>query len=168
MSKLVDISNEVFLENDSPTDLSIASISQWFRGNYKSLNNILNKNYFLNDSLEITNGDDGQELGEDEAAIFKKMHSIHYLTRKIRQNLGAAGVNVLLDVTADGATVRTVDRTRISSVYIQLRKEETAELKILVNSYKIKHSSNSQVVGDDIHASRRNFVDEWLCNNGGF
>lgn len=143
--KVVDIALEVFEELGNPSDVSTAAISFWLKNNIGTLNNLLKTNYVIdNNYAEIS-----PELGDNEKAVFKKLYSIHYCEKQIRRHLGAAGLEVLMQVSADGATVRRASKTEVSKTYMQLKKEESLALSELVYAYLIKKSVPLHVTGDD-------------------
>ena len=79
----------------------------------------------------------------------KKLYNIHYYNLKIRSSLGAAAKDSVLEVTADGATVRKINRNETGKVYLSIKKLEQDELNKEIANYNIGKSKPSQVAGDD-------------------
>ena len=143
--KVVDIADELYRELSYPTDVSIPVIGFWLRTNLGTLNNLVDATYILNNvNLEIT-----PDMALEEKAIFKKMYIIHYFDIQVRSVLGAAAVDSVIEVSADGATVRKINRNELSKTYLSLRKEHVIELETLITSYKRNKFNPIQVVGDD-------------------
>ncbi len=146
---IVDIADELFRELGEPTDISIPSISFWLRTNINKLNNLINTSYILNNNLEIVN-QEGETIDSDAVAIFKCLFTIEYYNRQIRKNLGAAANDAIIQVSSDGATVRSIDKNNISQTYLDLRKTESEQLQNLLNGYRRKKYTPQHVVGDDV------------------
>ncbi|MDP2692967.1 MAG: hypothetical protein Q8O88_04985, partial [bacterium] len=88
-------------------------------------------------------------LGDNEAAIFKVMYMIYYYDTKIRENLGAAAVDSVVEISEGGALVRLVSKNNIALSYIQQKRLANEELNDLVAGYRTGNSIPRQVVGDD-------------------
>lgn len=130
------------------TTIAPGNIAFWIRNNIGNLNNALGTSYVIDQyTSEITNG-----VGEQEKAIFKKMYAIYYYGKMVNENLGATAYDAVMEITSDGSTVRKVSKNQIAQTYLQLKKEESEELKMLINGYKTGGSGGSNVqyvVGDD-------------------
>jgi hypothetical protein len=142
---VIEISDEIHRDLNMPTDVSVASITFWLRSHIGDLNNLLVTAYALTeDSSEFD-----PELGEEEKSIFKKLYLVHYYDFRIRENLGAAAQDVILEVSSDGANVRTVNRNELAKSYTSLRKMESDMVGSMVNAYRRRGSAPLQVAGDD-------------------
>lgn len=143
---LTEIAEEIHRDLGAPSSPSQGIIKFWLRENIGLLNNRLQTDYEIN----LTTYEISPTLGEKEKSIYKKMYMIDYFEGIIRKNLGANAFNAIVEVTSDGATVRTVQNTNVAQTFIQLKKEASKELDKLVNSY---HSPGNvvpkQVTGDD-------------------
>jgi hypothetical protein len=148
--QIKDIANELWYSDlDGTSDTSIAVIAFWLRSNVGKLNETLGVDYHVDEtSLEIVD-DSGAEIGISEVAIFKMLYLVYWYGRQARNFLGASSASTLLEVSSDGATVRTVNRNDIAKSYLVLLKEAKEELKGLVNGYVFSTSTPLQVVGDD-------------------
>jgi hypothetical protein len=151
MAKIVDIASEIYLNDiDQDTETSVAAIAQNLRSSIGILNNLLNKNYYVDSStLEILNSDDGAEIGIDESSIFKKMFLINYYERLVKKFLGANGADTIRSLNQDGIIVTMTDKNQIAQTYRNIKKDSQEELKGLVNRYRHNRSTPKQVVGDD-------------------
>lgn len=154
--KVVDIANEIYTELGQLPTLSIPPIAHWLRGNVGALNNKLNVDYYVDTDLEIkedVTGSSGgvtkKEVGDDEKIIFKKLYLIHHYDVQIRDSLGAASTDTIVEIASDGTSVRRVNKIQQSQTYQAAKKLEMQELNGMVQSYKMKRSVPSQVVGDD-------------------
>ncbi len=143
--KLFDLSMELLEELDSPANISVASIQMWLASNIGKINALLGKSYTLDStSAELT-----EDFGPKEGVIIKKLYLIHDLDRKIKTSLGASGTESFIEVSSDGGTIRRSNKTEIAKTYIQLRKDEYAELEMLINSYNISESQIFGINGDE-------------------
>ncbi len=126
--QIKDIANEIwFSDLDETTETSIAAIAFWLRSNIGKLNESIGTDYFVNEtSLEIVDNA-GNEIGLSETAILKQLYLIYWYGRQARNFLGAASASTLLEVSSDGATVRTVNRNEIAKSYLILLKEKLRE-----------------------------------------
>lgn len=156
--KIVDIADEIFRELDQPTDASIPQIAFWIRVNVGTLNNLINTEYTIDTTtLEIS-----PDPAIEEKSILKRLYVVHFYDLKLRGSLGAAAQDSILEVTADGATVRKLNKNETSKVYLSLKKQEQEELHKEVGSYKLKNSKPIQVAGDDtISENSPVRPDEW-------
>jgi hypothetical protein len=154
--KVVDIANEIYTELGQPKTLSVPPIAHWLRNNVGALNNKLNENFYV-DSVDLEIKVDSTsggtvtktEVGDDEKIIFKKLYLIHHYDIQIRDSLGAASTDTIVEIASDGTSVRRVNKIQQSQTYQAAKKLEMEEMNQMVNAYKIKRSSPMQVAGDD-------------------
>lgn len=149
--KITDISHEIFTELGSPTSLSIPAIAFWLRTNIGTLNNLINTTFILNATHEIEQTIDSvtTEIGREETSILKKLHLIHFYDTLVRDSIGAASWNSVIEVTDMNARVRKINRSEIGKTLAQVKKEENAQLGKLVIAYKSGSATPLQVAGDD-------------------
>jgi hypothetical protein len=154
--KIVDIAQEIYSELGDPDDFSVPAISTWLRNNIGLLDNKINRSFVVADSTyEIT-----PDMGETEKTIFKKMYDVHYYERLTRSTLGAASTDSVLEVSDGVGMVRKINKNELSKTYLQAKKDASAELKLLVDAYKVNDAKPNQIAGDDtvigIYAQERN------------
>ena len=143
--KIVDIADEIFRELDQPTEISIPQIAFWVRVNIGTLNNLIFTEFAIDDTtLEIS-----PDPAIEEKSILKKLYTTHFYDMKIRTVLGAASMDAVVEVSADGATVRKVNRNQTSQILTTIRKQEQGILEGLVENYKLNKAVPRQVAGDD-------------------
>ena len=149
--KITDISHEIFTELGSPTSLSIPAIAYWLRTNIGTLNNLINTAFVLNATHEIEQTVDSvtTEIGREETSILKKIHLIHFYDTLVRDSIGAASWNSVIEVTDMNARVRKINRSEVGKTLAQVKKEENAQLEKLVIAYKSGNATPLQVAGDD-------------------
>jgi len=155
---VIDLASNIWkgeLQEDSST--SSVSIMYWLRANIGTLNNLLGTDYKINKSTLEPNNDGGCILGTEEASIFKYVYLMNYFERQFKLFTGVGGVSLVDQISSDGGVVRMVDRTKISSQYLQLRKDTESTLGKLVNKYKFRNQGAQQVTGDDIYISARSY-----------
>jgi len=148
-TKIVDIADELYREMGGPADLSIASVAYWLRSNIGDLNITINKAYTINETtleIEIPSGD---SFGVAEKSIFKMLFSIHYYERLLRNALGAASVDSLIEINQNGFSARKVNKNELAKTYAELRKQINDELTTLVQNYNLNESRPLQIAGDD-------------------
>ena len=150
-TKIVDVADEVYRELGEPADISIASVAYWLRTNIGKLNVLLNKPYLINETtLEIYSSDETKDpFGINEKTIFKKIYTVYYYERLVRNALGAASTDSVLSVTDDGSTVVKVNKNELAKTYSDLKKQVDAELKNLLDKYELNEVKPLQVAGDD-------------------
>jgi hypothetical protein len=149
--KIVDIADELYREMGEPTDLSIASIAYWLRSNIGDLNITINKTFFINETtLEIEGSTtSGDTFGLAEKSIFKMLFSIHYYERLLRNALGAASTDSVIEINQNGFSARKINKNELAKTYAQLRKQINDELITLVQNYNLNEARPLQVAGDD-------------------
>jgi hypothetical protein len=154
--KVVDIANEIYLDLNSPSDLSLAAISFWIRGNVGTLNSLLFSNFIIDGTtFEIVDADDSTaEIDINAAAILKKMYIVHRYSVIIRSKLTAIDSDDIVEVTDQDQKVRKLDKTQIIRAVTAEKKIEEEELQKLINAYRTKKSAPVHVVGDDIVAGQ--------------
>lgn len=126
-----DISTEIYTDLDSPASLSVSAISFWILGHVGDLNALIGTTYTLNEAKD----DYLPEIEDNEKAILKAYYFTHYYDRKVRSNLDAAAVNISLEVSSDGGTVKTINKNEISKTYLSALKEKRLELAELIKGY---------------------------------
>ena len=160
--KVVDIADEIFRELGSPSTLSIPPIAFWVRTNLGGLNSKLNTSYVINSTsmeIEQTTTDIAgvkttAEIGDNEKYILKKMYLIHFYDVQIRNTLGAASTDAIIEIEADGTRVKKVNKTEQGRWYQNAKRTELEELKNIINQYRSNSSKPLQVAGDDfIHGT---------------
>lgn len=143
---IADISSEIFLDLDQPSDLILAVIAQWLRNNIGKLNILIGSCY----DIDSTTFEFTPDISLADKSVFKKIYELKWVNSKILSTLGAAGTSSVLEVTSDGASVKRINTNEIAKSWIQLRKEITQELKDLLKEYKISSYTPLQVFGDDV------------------
>ncbi len=149
---VIDLAAQIQDETSDPA-LGIPNITYFIRSNLGALNNLIYRNYCVNlTTYEIAeNNPDGTScpFGIGEGAVMKLLFAINYFNKKVISSLGAAGIQVSLEATADGTTIRRLNKTTLAQVYLQAKKDAEKTLETLVTSYRIKHSRPLSVDGDD-------------------
>lgn len=149
--KLVDVADELYREMGEPSDWSIASIAWWLRANIGDLNISINKRFYIDETtLEITSNPNSGELFTDvEKSIFKMLFSIHFYERLLRNALGAASTDSLIEINQNGFSARKINKNELAKTYAQFRKQISDELEVLIRSYNLNEARPLQVAGDD-------------------
>jgi len=149
--KLVDVADELYREMNEPADWSIASISWWLRANIGDLNISINKRFYIDDTtLEILpEAGSGDLFTSTEKSIFKMLFAIHFYERLLRNALGAASTDSLIEINQNGFSARKINKNELAKTYAQFRKQINDELQTLIKSYNINEARPLQVAGDD-------------------
>lgn len=134
------IADEIYRELDEPSDASIPSISFWLTSNIGKLNNIIDTDYV------IEGGEIVPELGEEEKSIFKLMYEIHYYTRQVNKNLGAAAYTSILEVKEGNRSVRRANKTEVAKSYRGLIADLNDDLEAQVLNYKMNLADPLQLI----------------------
>lgn len=147
--KITDVAAEVFYADIAESSItSIPSIAYWLRAKIGELNNLLYTDFTVNDSGEVIDGE-GVEIPIEAVSILKKLYIIYYYGRIIANNLGAAGLDQVIEVSSDGSTVRNVDKNSIAKTYLALKRDEEENLNALIKGYSAKDVLPISVAGDD-------------------
>lgn len=156
--KVVDIANEIYVEEGSPTSTSIPAIAFWIRGRVGEINNLLFENYIINTSYEIVT-DGGDEITPEAVSIIKKLFKVYYYDVQIRGHMNSISLDTVLEVTDNGSTVRKINRNEVSKTLTILKKDEVLQLQQLITAYRSKGSTPSQIAGDDTVTGEMQTID---------
>lgn len=147
--KVVDIANEIYIDQGSPTSTSIPAIAFWIRSRAGTLNTLLYEDLGISSNLELIN--DGVEISPEIVSIVKQMYKVYDLEIQIRNMMNALASDSILKVTDNlgGTSFERVNRNEIAKTLILVRKDEMKILKDLIDSYRSLTSQPQQVAGDD-------------------
>lgn len=134
------LAQEIFLELDSPTDITEASIQFWLETNVGKLNLLLDTDFSFADGVV------SPDLDNQEQGIFKQLYIVDYLNRQVKKNLGAAAYSTILEVKEGNRTVKRQSRTNVSKEYAIASTEAKEELMFLVTAYKMNQSDATQYI----------------------
>ena len=180
-TKIVDIADEIYRELGEPSDVSIPSVAFWLRTNLGKLNILINKRYTINTlDLEV-DAISPETFTIIEKSIFKKMYNIHYYDRQIISLIGksrninlvntdtsTSGVNNAdnIQISENGFTYQKSSSTKTANEtikantqfirqlglnFVELKKQETTELKMLTETYNLNEVNPLQIAGDDVY-----------------
>jgi len=157
-TKIVDIADEIYREMGEPSDSSIASIAFWLRTNISRLNILINKPYTINEgTLEISDTE-ADPFGINEKGIFKLLFISYYYVRVLRNALGAASTDSVIEIDQNGFRAKKVNKNELAKTYSDLKKQTDEQLKMMLDSYNINDVTPIQVAGDDtIEAPSRTY-----------
>lgn len=143
---LIELSEQISQDLNNPDYPTVGVIQYWCRHAVFSLNNLINTSYTINQ----TDGTISPEIGDQESAILKKMYLVYYYGNKVRENLGAAAIDPVLEVSENGAVVRLTNRNSVALSYIQMKKQEQEDLNKLISFYRSNHAVPEGIDGDDL------------------
>ena len=146
--KVIDIAQEIYFDLNSPSDLSLAAISFWIRGNIGNLNNAIFANFAINENYEIVEAD--VEININAVAILKKMYMVHRYAVIIRSKITEVTANDVVEIQDQDTRVRRIDKNQLIRSISAEKKQEEEELRFLISNYRANKSTPGQVVGDDI------------------
>lgn len=147
--KIVDIANEIFIENGSPTTTSIPAIAFWIRAKVGWLNTMLFETLSVNPNYEISN--DNGEISLEIVSIIKQSYRVYDLEVQIRSMMNALATDSILSVKDNlgGTSFTRVNRNEIAKTLATIRKQESDFLQVMIDAYRSLMSAPSQVAGDD-------------------
>ena len=180
-NKIVDIADEIYRELGEPSDVSIPSVAFWLRTNLGKLNILINKRYTINTlDLEV-DAISPDTFTLTEKAIFKKLYTISYYDRQIVNLIGKSrNINLIstdsslsginnadsIQISENGFTYQKSSSTKTANEtikantqfirqlglnFVDLKKQEMAELKMLTEAYNLNEVTPLQIAGDDIY-----------------
>lgn len=148
--KVVDIANEIYLENASPSDTSISSIAFWIRSSVGKLNNLTYESFILHPtSLEIVDGSDN-EISTLAAAIVKMMYKVYRIDLDIRSNMSSLTNDTVLEATDENFKIKRINRSEVLKTLATLKKDSLKELTDIVHNYRSYNGSPDAISGDDM------------------
>lgn len=147
--KVADIANKFYTDLDSPTDLSLVSLSFWIRNNLGALNSRLLTSWSVDiDTLEVKD-ENNDEINDDAVSVYFQMYLVFYYDKKYRSNLTTMNNNMLISVKDNARSVTYTNRNEIGKTILQAKKQAEDELDKLAKGYKMKLAVPRQVIGDD-------------------
>jgi|SRR5882724_126149 len=147
--KVVDIANEIYLENASPSDTSIPAIAFWVRSNVGKLNTILYENFYIDPiTLDIYKCPEWR-IGMMASSVIKLMFKIYRIDLDIRNMLYAVTNDTVLKATDQEFSIEKVNKSELLKTLTAFKKETLKELQELVHNYRSYHGEPAQVAGDD-------------------
>jgi hypothetical protein len=159
--KIVDVADELYREMGEPSDWTIASIAWWLRANLGDLNISINKRFYIDETtLEILAGaDSGDVFTSVEKSIFKMLFATHFYERLLRNALGAASTDSVIEINQNGFSARKINKNELAKTYAQFRKQINDELQSLIKNYNLNEARPLQIAGDDtVPASDRPYT----------
>jgi hypothetical protein len=146
--RVVDIANEIYLENSSPSDTSIPAIAFWVRSNVGKLNSLIYETFEVYPTtLEIMK--DEEEINEIAAAIIKGMYKVYRLDLDIRDTMTGMKANAVIEARDQDFSVKRINKSEVLKSLIGLKKDTLKEMMDLIHTYRSYHAAPSQVAGDD-------------------
>ena len=145
---VADIANKIYTDLDSPSDLSLMSISFWIRNSVGQLNSRILTTYAVQDDLEIRDRDN-VEISEEAVAVYCQMFLAYYYDKKYRSNLTTMNNNMLLSVKDNARTVTFTNRNEVGKAILMAKSQAETEVNKLVNGFKNRLAFPRQVIGDD-------------------
>lgn len=150
-----EIGSELYDEL-ADASLSVSGISYWIRTNVGKLNNLIYTNFNTPASgageFYHTINSDVVSMQDKEKDIFKLLYEIYYYGRQIRNTMGAASVDSIIEISSDGATVRKINKNEMSKTWLAYRNNSYEALKNSIYAYTYGQSTPQQVFGDDIYS----------------
>ena len=143
---VVSIADFTYYTMGSPSDISLPYVAYYYRNAIGYINNLLSTSF-------VTESDSpfniSPALNESEKMIFYELFQIHYISKLVKENMGAAGFDSVVEVSSDNASVRKVDRNQVFRSYLQLRDQHQKTLDKMINNYKLGSFDPLAVFGDD-------------------
>ena len=160
---IVDLANEIYLENASPSDTGIPAISFWIRSSVGQLNLLLYENFcvdFKGGSYEILGG-----FGALASGILKKMYELYRINLDIRHTMhGIYGDSVIIARDQE-FSITKINKSEVLKTLTTLKKDAVDELTMMVHYYRSYNGAPSQVAGDDTKRGYFRGDDTWYVRN---
>ena len=147
--KVVDIANEIFLENASPSDTTIPAIAFWIRSNVGKLNTVIYEDFYVDTTdLEIHKCKDWL-IGSMGASIIKMLFKIYRIDLDSRNMMVAVQYDTVLKATDQDFSIEKVNKSELLKTFANMKKDALKELQDLVHSYRSYYGEPKSVNGDD-------------------
>ena len=134
------IADEIFRELGEPSDVSIPSIVFWLTSNIGALNNHIGTTLTVESSLIVP------ELNDDQKVNYKILYAIHYYTRQVNRNLGAAAYVNIIEFREGNRTVRRANKNEVAKTYMAILKETKDGFFSMVSAYKMNLAVPLQII----------------------
>lgn len=148
---IVDIANSIWLENDSPQDISIPAIAYWIRTNLGKLNSVLYEDFYLNEqTLEIQKGcpANPKVINDRAVMILKVLFRLYMADLDIRRMLVSSVRNSVLKATDQEFSIEKINKSELLKTLTALKKDTLKEFWDLVHTYRNRDTVHA-VFGDD-------------------
>lgn len=127
---LVNLSDQVYRELETPDKISVASISFWISSNIGKLNMLINTAISVDrNGIFTPNLDSGQK------ELIKLLYYIYYFTNLVKNSLGSASYS-WTEVQEGDSRISQVSKNTIAQSYLMLKRDFQTELDNLVFFYK--------------------------------
>ncbi len=152
---IIDIANEIFIDEGSPSSTSLPAIAFWIRGQIGRINSLLCEDFQINLTTQEIFNCNGANIDIDAIAIIKQLYRLYSLQLQVSNNMNALASDSLLSVQDNfgGGTFIRANKNEIAKTLISMRKDEIEILNGLVGAYKINKGRPAQVAGDDTLAA---------------
>jgi hypothetical protein len=151
--KVVDIANEIYLENASPSDTSIPAVTFWVRSNVGKLNSMVYEAFIVDPvSLEIIDSATQEEIDEIAASIIKMMYKVYRLDLDIRGMMTGMKLDSVIEARDQDFGIKRINRSEVLKTLTTLKKDTIKEMMDLIHTYRSYHGAPAQVAGDDTEA----------------
>jgi len=144
------LASEIYIDEGSPQNTSIAAISFWIRGQIGRINSLLCETFCIDqNSLEINGGMYGFNI--NAAAIIKQLYRLYSLQLSFNNNLSCIYKDGLISVedVFGGSNFTKINKNEVGKTLLTMRKQEQEILDQLIGAYKINRSIPAQVAGND-------------------
>lgn len=124
------IAEEIVMDLDNDSSLSVSYITSWIRNNVGKVNNMLGVSFELDNNLEYT-----PCIDNNVKDIIKNMYICHYYNLQAKSNLGASAFDVI--EVRDGDSVgRVANKTDKAKVLATIAKQCSEDLAEVIKFYK--------------------------------
>lgn len=149
--KVVDIANEIYIDNGSPTTTSVPAIAYWIRGKVGWVNTMLFEELYITPNFEIFSSETGAEISLEIVSVIKQAYRVYDLEVLFRMTLNALAADSILSVKDNlgGTSFTKVNRNEVAKTVNTMRTGEMAYLNRMIDAYRSLKSGPSQVAGDD-------------------
>lgn len=147
--QITDLADLIWRDELNETDqTTVPEIAYWLRNNgLGRLNDLIHTSFTVDsDTQEIAQN----SFGVEEAIILAQLYLIKYFQKQSSDFLGAVGVRDTIEYSENGMTIRKLNRTEQSKVWLELAKQARNDLKDLITGYKISKSTPRSIEGEEL------------------
>ena len=133
------LSEELYVEIDSPSGISVPYVKQYLLNNIGALNN------YLGTSYSGVTGTILPQISGDAQVIYKQIFQTHWYDRSVKTSLGA-GAYDWSEISEGDSRIRRVSKNELAKSYIVLKKDSQEVLTQMINYWRSNKAIPQQVL----------------------
>lgn len=147
---ITDLASLIWQEELNETDqTTIPEIAYWLRNNgLGRLNDLIHTSFSVDTTTQEISPSTSFSI--EESVILVQLYLIKHFQLQATNFLGAVGVSDVIEYSENGMTIRKLNKTEQSKVWLQLRDKAKEDLKDLITGYKISKSTARSIEGQEL------------------